>query len=389
MSLDRAGLGAKPQDVLQSHAMINFKRLFVYVGAYTHAASAGQVRAEGIYVYRLDAITGILTPVSVAKDIINPSFLACDPRKRFLYAVNEVAELDGQDGGAVSAFAIDPVSGALIPLNRQCTLGADPCYLSVDASGKWLLAANYGSGSMTILPIQEDGWLGAVTAVVPHHGASVDPERQAGPHAHCIIPDLANRHVLAADLGADKIMLYRFDATSGELSPHDPPWVAVRPGAGPRHLAFHPSGRYLYSTNELDSTVTTWAYDTARGILREIQTLSTLPQDFAGVNYPAHVQVAPSGKFLYVSNRGHDSLAVFAIDQEGRGLVAAGHVPTQGQWPRHFAIDPAGAWLLAANQRSNSIITFRMDAEKGLPTDMAESTTTPAPVCVQMIELEN
>jgi 6-phosphogluconolactonase len=298
-----------------------------------------------------------------------------------------VAESDGQPGGAVSAFAIDPETGALVPLNRQSTRSAAPCHLSVDASGQWLLAANYDSGSVTVFPIQEDGWLGAATSVVLHQGASVDPERQAGPHAHCTLPDLANRRVLAADLGADKIVLYRFDARSGELAPHDPPWVMVRPGAGPRHLAFHPGGRSLYSTNELDSTVTAWAFDDARGTLREIQTLSTSPHDFTGVNYPAHLQVAPSGKFLYVSNRGHDSLAVFAIDQEGGGLTAIGHVPTQGQWPRHFTIDPTGTWLLVANQRGNSIVTFRIDAETGRLAKHTEPTAIPAPACVQVIEL--
>jgi 6-phosphogluconolactonase len=367
--------------------MAQSKRLFVYIGVYTHSASSAHSGGKGIYVYRLDAITGVLTPVSTARNVINPSYLVCDSRRRFLYAVNEVAELDGGLGGAVSAFAIDPETGALIPLNRQSTHGADPCYLSLDVSGKWLLAANYSGGGVTVLSVQADGRLGAATSVVLHQGASVDPERQAGPHAHCTLPDPANRRVLAADLGADKIMLYRFDARSGELAPHDPPWVTVRPGAGPRHLALHPGGRYLYSTNELDSTVTAWAYDAARGTLQEIQTLSTLPHDFAGVNYPAHLQVAPSGKFLYVSNRGHDSLAMFAIDQQGGGLAVIGHVPTQGQWPRHFSIDPTGTWLLVANQRGNSIVTFRIEGETGRLAEQTEPTAIPAPACVQVIEL--
>ena len=359
----------------------------VYIGTYTRTAPGEPHRAEGIYAYRLDSVTGALSLAGAARGTVNPSFLALDPQRRFRYSVSEVEELERRPVGAVSAFALDHSSGQLVPLNRQLTRGEGPCYVSVDSTGKWLLAANYRSGSATVFPIQADGRLGAVTAVVQHHGASIDPDRQAGPHAHCIIPDLANRHVLVADLGLDKIMLYRFDTTRGVLSPNDPPWVAARPGAGPRHLVFHPNGRFFYSVNELDSTVMAWTYDATRGVLQELQTLPTLPQDFAGVSYVAHVQVAPSGKFLYVSNRGHDSLAIFAIDGSG-ALAHVAHVPTLGQWPRHFAIDPTGKLLLAANQYSNTVVSFRIDPETGLLTHTGAVTEVPAPVCVQFVELE-
>lgn len=289
--------------------------------------------------------------------------------------------------GAVSAFALNRSSGLLAPLNQQLTHGEGPCYVSVDSAGKWLLAANYRSGNVAVFPIQADGRLGAATSVVQHQGGSVHPERQAGPHAHSVIPDPANQYVLVADLGLDKIMLYRFDTARGVLTPNDPPWAATQPGAGPRHLVFHPNGRFFYSVNELGSTVMAWTYDATRGVLHELHTLPTLPQGFAGVSYVAHVQVAPSGRFLYVSNRGHDSLAIFAIGESG-ALAYVAHVPTLGQWPRHFAIDPTGKLLLAANQHSNTIVSFRIDPETGLLTHAGAVTQVPAPVCVQFAELE-
>jgi len=361
--------------------------LFVYVGTYTRTSTHAQDRSDGLYVYRLNPATGALSLVSTVPGLVNPSFLALDVRRRLLYAVNEVAELDGQPGGAVSAFAIDRPSGMLTALNRQRTHGADPCYLSLDQTAKWLLVANYTSGSMTLLPIQADGALGQAAQVMQHQGSSVHPDRQAGPHAHSIVVDGANRFVLVADLGLDKIMLYRLDAAQGKLIPHAPPWASVKPGAGPRHLAFHPDGRWLYATNELDSTVTACSYDAQRGVLQELQSLSTLPQDFAGVNYPAHVQVSPSGQFLYVSNRGHDSLAVLQIDEATGVLTTVAHVSTRGQWPRHFTLDPTGNWLLAANQRSDTLVTFRVDPATGRLAPTGQVTKVPAPVCVHIVDL--
>jgi 6-phosphogluconolactonase len=363
------------------------KNLLVYIGTYTRSAPGEPHRAEGIYAYRLDSVTGALSFVGAARGLANPAFLALDPQRRFLYSVCEVEKPDSRPIGAVSAFAIDRLSGLLAPLNQQLTHGEGPCYVSVDSTGKWLLAANYRSGNATVFPIQADGSLGAAASVVQHQGSSIHPERQAGPHAHCVIPDPGNRYALVADLGLDRIMLYHFDTTHGMLTPNDPPWAASRPGAGPRHLTFHPNGRFFYSVNELDSTVIAWTYDATRGALQELQTLTTLPSDFAGVSYVAHVQVTPSGRFLYVSNRGHDSLAVFAIDESG-ALTPVAHAPTLGQWPRHFALDPTGKLLLAANQYSNTVVSFRVDPNTGLLTHTGAVTQVPAPVCVKFVELE-
>ncbi len=360
--------------------------LFVYVGTYTRTLTHAQDRSEDLYVYRLNPATGALSLVSTVTGLVNPSFLALDVRRRWLYAVNQVAELEGQPGGAVSAFAIDRHSGTLTALNRQRTYGADPCHLSLDQTGKWLLVANYTSGSVTLLPIQADGALSPAAQVMQHQGSSVHPDRQAGPHAHSVVVDAANQFVLVADLGLDKIMLYRLDAAQGKLVPHAPAY-AVKPGAGPRHLAFHPNGRWLYATNELDSTVTTLSYDAQRGVLQELQSLSTLPQDFAGVNYPAHVQVSPSGQFLYVSNRGHDSLAVLQIDEATGVLTTVAHVSTRGQWPRHFMLDPTGNWLLVANQRSDTVVSFRVDPATGRLAPTGQVTKVSAPVCVQIVDL--
>jgi 6-phosphogluconolactonase len=351
---------------------------FVYVGAYA------QGRAAGIHVFRFDATTGALSPVSAVTGIVNPSFLALDPSSRFLYAVNEI---DDQRGGAVSAYAVDRQTGLLTPLNRQLTHGAGPCYVSLDRSGRCVLVANYASGQVTVLPVRPDGSLLPASTVIQHRGSSVNPQRQAGPHAHSILMAPANDIALAADLGLDRLMLYRLDATNGALTPHDPPWASCRPGAGPRHLAFHPGGRTLVVSNELDSTVTVFAYEASRGTVRELQTLSTLPPDFAGENYPAHIAMAASGRHFYVSNRGHDSLAVFAMDPPTGQLTAAGHQSTLGHWPRHFALDPTGRWLIAANQRGGTLVTFRVDPATGRLESTGFVTAVPSPACVQMIEL--
>ena len=356
------------------------KSLFVYVGVYTHTAAPAQDLAAGIHVYRLDSVTGALSPVTTVTGLVNPSFLVLDSRHRFLYAVNEVAEFDAQPGGAVSAFAIDRHSGTLTALNHELVRGADPCYLSLDQTGKWLLVTNYTGGSVTLLPIQADGALGPVAQVMQHQGNSVHPDRQAGPHAHSVVVDGASRFVLVADLGLDKIMLYQLDIDRGALVPHDPPWITARPGAGPRHLAFHPNGRYLYASNELDSTVTAFVYDATRGTFEEIYALSTLPQDFAGDNTCANVQVSPSGKFLYVSNRGHDSLAIFAIDEQTGALAAVAHVSTLGRTPRHFLIEPTGTFLLAANQNSNTVVVFRIDPATGQLAPTGHVAEVPSPV---------
>ena len=355
------------------------KQFLVYVGTYTKKGS------EGIYVYRLDTSSGALEPVSKATGVENPSFLAIHPSRRYLYAVDEVREFKGQPGGAVSAFAIDPKTGDLTYLNQQLSRGAGPCHLSVDQTGKFVLAANYSAGSAAILPIRDDGRLGEATDVVQHQGSSVNPKRQKGPHAHSINLSPDNRFAFVADLGLDKIMIYQLDLGEGKLKPNDPPFAKVPPGAGPRHFAFHPNGKYAYVINELDNTMTAFAYDAARGALTEIQTLSTLPEGFDETSYCADVHVSPSGKFLYGSNRGHDSIVIFEIDEGTGKLSLVGHEPTQGKNPRNFAIDPTGAFLLAANQDSDSIVVFRIDEKTGKLTPTGHVAEVSMPVCLKLI----
>ncbi len=352
--------------------------LSVYVGTYTRGDS------EGIYHYRMELATGKLTPAGVTSGVVNPSFLAIHPSRRFLYAVNEISNFEGKKCGGVGAFAIDPKSGALTLLNQQPSGGRGPCHLVVDKRGKNVLVANYSSGSACVLPIDEKGHLGEQTAFVQHEGSSVNPRRQKGPHAHSINLDPANRFAFVADLGLDKVLVYRFDSTSGSLQPNDPPFASVAPGAGPRHFAFHPDGKSAYVINELASTVTAFSYDNDRGTLKSIQTISTLPKEFAGDSTTAEVQVHPSGKFLYGSNRGHDSIAVFKIAPESGRLRYVSNRSTQGKTPRNFGIDPTGRYLLAANQATDTVVVFGIDPATGDLTPTGEVVNVPTPVCVKM-----
>jgi len=347
----------------------------IYFGTYTGPKS------KGIYVSRFDPATGKLGPPELAAQTVNPSFLAVHPHRRFLYAVGETSDFGGKREGAVKAFSIGEESGQLTLLNHQSSGGAGPCHLAVDHSGKCLLVANYGSGSIAALPIQSDGSLAEPSATIQHRGSSVNPQRQAGPHAHFITPDPDNRFALACDLGLDQVLVYRLDAPKAALAANDPPFTAVKPGAGPRHLAFHPSGRFTFLINEMGSTITVFAYDAQGGVLKELQTISTLPDGFAGKSTCAGVQVHPSGKFIYGSNRGHDSIAVFAFDIAGRRLTCVEHQSTQGKTPRHFAIDPAGRWLLAENQGSDNVVLFRVDTATGRLSPTGHLVEVPTPVC--------
>ena len=351
----------------------------VYVGTYTDGAS------EGIYQLRLDLATGALSREGAPTKAVNPSFLALHPSGRFLYAVNEVGERRGDPGGAVSAFAVDPRTGALRFLNTQPSGGAAPCHITVDKEGRNVLVANYGGGSVAVLPLLADGRLRTASTVVLHEGKSVNPERQQGPHAHSITLDPGNAFALAADLGMDKVLGYRFDGRQGTLSATLP--ASLPPGSGPRHLAFHPDGRRAFVINELLSTVTAFDYDSGTGALSERQTISTLPAGFQGANFTAEVVVHPDGRFLYGSNRGHDSVAIFAIDAASGRLSPAGHRSTRGNWPRHFAIDPTGAYLLAANQRSDSVVVFRIDRATGQLEPVGAPFALPRPVCLRMVAL--
>jgi 6-phosphogluconolactonase len=312
----------------------------------------------------------------------NPSFLAVHPDGRTLYAANETTTLDGQPGGAVSSFAIDRGSGELTFLNRQPSHGTDPCHVSVDASGGNVFVANYTSGSVAVLPIEAAGRLAPASDVHQHRGSGPDPKRQEGPHAHFITRDPANRYVLASDLGLDQVLVYRLDAERGTLTAHEPPAVSLPPGSGPRHLAFHPFAPVVYVINELASTISTCAWDEVAGTLRLLGTISTLPEDFEGGSSCAEVRVAPSGSFVYGSNRGHDSIAVFAVDPADGTLSPAGHVSTEGANPRNFTIDPSGTLLLAANQDSDTIVAFRIDPDTGALNPTGQVTRVPSPVCV-------
>jgi 6-phosphogluconolactonase len=351
----------------------------VYVGTYTQRGS------KGIYLAHLDLGSGELRLDGVAGEVTNPSFLAIHPNRRFLYAIGEVGQFAGGKGGAVSAFGINPETGKLALLNQKSSRGPGPCHVAVDKGGKNVLVANYAGGSVACLTIGEDGRVGDATAFIQHEGASVDPQRQKGPHAHSINLDAANRFALAADLGLDQVLVYRFDAAQGTLMPNDPPAAAVAPGSGPRHFAFHPAGRFAYVINELASTITAFEYDAERGALQTLQTVATLPEGFEGKNTTADIHVHPSGKFVYGSNRGHDSIAIFAVDTATGKLAPIGHQSTQGKTPRNFGLDPTGAYLLAANQDTDNVVVFRIDAATGKLEPTGQSIRVPMPVCVKFL----
>ncbi len=353
--------------------------MLVYVATDTHDKQAA------IYIYRLDASSGALHLASVAGGVESPFFLAFHPQGRFLYSVSAVQQPGDKFVGTASAFAIDPSTGALTLLNEQPIPGAFPCYISVDRTGQCALVANYVSGSVAALPIRPDGTLGPASDHIQHHGSSIDPQRQNGPYAHCIVIDPTQRYAFAADLGMDKILCYRLDPQRAKLTPNDVPWTQVTPGSGPRHLTFHPSGRFAYVINELNSTLIAFAYDAARGALTEVQTVRTIPEEFTEVNYCADVHVSPSGKFVYGSNRGHDSIVTFRVAADTGKLTYLGCEPSQGKWPRNFALDPSGSYLLAANQDGDNLVVLRIDPETGKLSATGHVVQVPKPVCVKVL----
>lgn len=358
------------------------KYLF-YVGTYTENGS----KSKGIYAYRFDVATQEITSLGLAAETKNPSWVVLHPNGRFLYTVNEVSNFQGPNSGGVSAFSLDPATGNLTFLNEVSSRGADPCYITVDKTGKHVLVANYTGGSIAAFPISGDGKLGEASAFVQHTGHGADPKRQEAPHAHSI--DLApdNRFAFVDDLGLDELLTYKFDASKGTLSPNDPPFAKLDPGAGPRHFALHPSGKFAYVVSEMHSTVTAFSADLRNGTFHPQQTLSTLPSTFKGQNDDAEVEVHPSGKFLYASNRGHDSIAVFAIDPAKGTLTLVDHTSTQGKTPRNFAIDPTGKLLFAENQESNTIVVFRIDEKTGKLTPTGKVLEVGQPVCVKFLKV--
>lgn len=354
--------------------------MLVYIGTYTNGKS------EGIYRLSLDTKTGAMKQLGVTKNVENPSFLAIHPNKKFLYAVNEVTKYQGKPAGAITAFSIDPKTGALKKLNQQSTHGGAPCHLVIDNAGKAVLVANYVGGNLAALPIEDDGKLKPAATVIQHKGSSVNPRRQKEPHAHSINLDAKNGFAIAADLGIDKLMVYKFDPKTSTLSKELATSTPLAPGDGPRHFAFHPGGKFAYVINELKSTITALEYDAKNGRLTKLQTLPTLPKEFNGGNSTAEVQVHPSGKFVYGSNRGHNSIAIYSVDERSGKLTVVGHESTKGKTPRNFGIDPTGQYLLAANQQSDTVVVFRIDQKTGVLKATGHSLSIPAPVCVKFLK---
>jgi 6-phosphogluconolactonase len=359
-------------------------KFLVYVGTYTEEGS----KSKGIYAYRFDSDTAEVTSIGLAAETINPSFLAVHPNHRFLYAVNEVGNYKGQKSGGVSAFAIDQATGKLTLLNEVASKGADPCYITVDKSGKYVLVANYTGGSVAVFPVLEDGRLKDASAFVQHEGHGTNPERQEAPHAHSIDLSPDNRFAIVDDLGLDQSLVYKFDSAKGLLMPNGAQFGKADPGAGPRHFAFHPNGKFAYVVNEMGSTVSLFAFDGAAGVLHPQQTISTIPKGFSALNEDAEIEVHPSGKFLYASNRGHDSIAVFAIDGTKGTLTLVEYADTKGKTPRSFEIDPTGSLLFAENEKSDNIVVFRIDPQTGRLTPTEKVLEVAEPVCVKFVPID-
>jgi 6-phosphogluconolactonase len=354
-------------------------RLLVFVGTYN---TQGAKSDNGIYIYQLDLSTGALTLKTTAPSV-DPSYLALDSSLRYLYAVNEAMQWEGQPGGGVSAYALDAQTAQPTLLNQQRSLGGLPCYISVDKARRYAFVANYAQGNVSILPILPDGRLSPASDMIQHQGSGANPARQEGPHAHSIVLDPAERFALVADLGIDKEIVYEIDYANGKLVPHAE--AKAHPGAGPRHLVFHPNGKFAYLIHEVDSTITAYAYDAQKGALKELQTVSALPAGFTGYNTSADIHVSPSGKFLYGSNRGHDSIVAYAIDEATGKLTYVAHTAAGGKTPRNFAIDPTGAYMLVANQDSSNLVTYRIDAATGKLQAAGPVTQVNKPVCVKVV----
>jgi len=360
------------------------KNYFVYVGTYTQEGST----SKGIYAYRFEADTAKLTPLGLAAETVNPSFLAVHPNQRFLYAVNEIGNYKGQKSGGVSAFAIDRATGKLTFLNQVASGGGGPAYITVDKTGKYVLVANYDGGSVAAFPVLEDGRLGEASAFVQHTGHGPNPERQEAPHAHSIDLSPDDRFAIVDDLGLDETLVYKFDSTKGSLTLNTPPFAKAAPGAGPRHFAFAPNGKFAYVLAEMGNTVTAFAYDASAGVLNSLQTISTIPKDFTKLNEDAEIAVYLSGKFLYASNRGHDSITVFAIDPNKGTLTLVEYASTKGASPRSFEIDPTGKLLFAANEKSDNIVVFHIDQKTGHLTPTGKVLDVSQPVCVKFVPMK-
>ena len=351
----------------------------IFVSAFASGDKAG------IHAFQFDSSKGALKPLHRTTDIQNPFFLAVSPDKRFLYAI-DAEKFGGDEDEKIAAFAIQGHSGQLKRLNDQSARGTASCYLDVDATGKTVVVANYSSGSVASLPVKTDGSLGEAATFVQHSGSSVDPERQKGPNAHSIVVSPDNRFALAADLGIDKILIYRLDAAKATLTPNEAqPFVKQQPGSGPRHITFHPNGKRVYVINELKNTVTFFDYAADSGTLTERQTISTLPADLTGKSYTADLKITPDGKFLYGTNRGHDSIAAYRIADDGK-LSLIGIEPSLGKGPQNLLITPDGRWLICANMPGNSVVVFQIDATTGGIKAVGDPVSMPMPSCIRWLE---
>ena len=357
-------------------AALAAKRYWVYVGTYTGPQS------KGIYAFQFDADSGKFEPASLVGELEQPSFLTIHPNRKYLYAVSEL------ENSKVTAYEIDRKTGKLTFLNTVPTKGSSACDLVVDQTGKSLVVANYGNGSTVVFRVGADGRLSESTAQIQHSGSGPNPARQSGPHAHAVVLSQDNRFVFVPDLGLDKILAYRLDPAQATLTANDPPFVTVAPGSGPRHFAFHPNGKFAYSVNEMKSSVTAFAYDRSKGALTSLETVSNLPPDFSGVDNSAEIDVDAAGKFLYASNRGHDSITIYKIDSKKGTLTTVDRVLTQGKSPRNFKIDPTGRYLFAANQQSGTIVVFRRDAATGRLSPAGQTVNVGSPVCIQFLPMD-
>jgi 6-phosphogluconolactonase len=355
----------------------NAAERLVFISAF----AAGENGA--IHAFRLDLDTGRLKPAQRTTGVEHPFYLALAPNQKYLYSIH-AKEFGGKDAEQIAAYEILGTDGKLKLLNRQSARGSAACYLDVDATGKTVLVANYTSGSVAALPVNDDGSLGKAASFVQHSGSSIDPARQKEPHAHCLVISPDNRFAFAADLGLDQVVCYQLEAAKAKLTANRQPFVRTSPGAGPRHLTFHPNGKHVYVINELSNSVTLFDYDTDSGTLTVKQTISTLPKDFAGKSYCADLKITPDGRFLYGTNRGHDSIARFRLGKEGR-LTLLGIEPSLGKGPQNLAIAPGGKLLLCANMPGNHVAVFRIDQEMGGLTSAAAPVSMPSPSCIRIM----
>jgi len=357
------------------------KTYWVYLGTYT----GGKDGSKGIYKCTFDAATGKLGEPELVAETTNPSFLTISPDRKYLYAVGEISNFGGSKNvGAVTAFAIEPKTGKLKELNAQPSGGAGPCHVSMDRTGKVVLVANYGGGSCASLPVLNDGKLGEPASVMQHKGTGADKSRQEAPHAHSINIDPSNKFAICADLGLDQLLVYRLDASRGTLTPSEPPFAAVAPGAGPRHFAFHPTKPMAFVINEMKCTLNSLKFDAAKGTFTILDTASTLPREVGKGDSTAEVVVHPSGKWVYGSNRGHNSIVAFEVNEEGK-LKLIGHQGEGIKTPRNFNIDPTGQWLLVGNQDGGSVVVFKIDPKTGALEKTGTTVKVGSPVCIKFV----